>query len=602
MSLLIAYLSSKQHDLGMMLDDPHITLQSYPASYSIHQVLRSAIRKTENQHALIIRNTDVLLLPAFIQQVQAVAAHLDATYRWLVAAAAGRGLDTQFYHAIYNAQQPQLVKFLGIAGLIDIIPDMYLLNLHSLADILPDSATLIPNDKIEKWLIQQGYHKQYLTLYHPALRYATPYLVPYELAQERRTLIRGLVDTPLLEATLNDFNHALETTLIQNCKLPSISIITRTQFKRLPLLRRLLASVSRALRAADAVVECILATDMPIDSIQPIFAELTQAYPYLKLRLAHQAPHHTASRVANLLNGIRTAQNDYVWIIDDDDFIYPSAFQDLRGTLLGEQPLFVVCSSDVLAEEWFFQNDYQAVRTQFRLEKTYHATDWRNVFSGMNPLPICSYITPREFITTRLADFVFQHDLSEDYALLLLLLTAPQLPPIVEITAALVGISVRTAGDNVVNVVDRTHWLAQIYLFLGDLQISSGVASGGQWQLYTLLDKPSDADFGAAQIKNLQDHNTTYRERIVELEAESESLHSLLVGLQIRYASDRHYRRYQRWKDKIQGRKSNRSLASMLQNTRWLQLFRTAFHIGRTAGLLPMFGQFLRWLRRKPRS
>ena len=79
------------------------------------------------------------------------------------------------------------------------------------------------------------------------------------------------------------------------------------------------------------------------------------------------------------------------------------------------------------------------------------------MFSGINKLPICGLAIPRARLEARLRAFEFRHDLSEDYALFLLVLTDPDLPGVHECPKPIAHISIRDS-ENSVLMHDRRPW------------------------------------------------------------------------------------------------------------------------------------------------
>ena len=116
---------------------------------------------------------------------------------------------------------------------------------------------------------------------------------------------------------------------------------------------------------------------------------------------------------------------------------------------------------------------------------TYPASGWREMFSGVNKLPVCALVMPREILIARLRAFKFRHDLSEDYALFLLVLTDPALPALIELPGAFGHISLRPGEVHSVTMTDRRPWACDIALYLADLTRTSTVAGPGQWALLT---------------------------------------------------------------------------------------------------------------------
>src|SRR3546814_10981193 len=105
----------------------------------------------------------------------------------------------------------------------------------------------------------------------------------------------------------------------------SISLVTRTQFSRDYLLRRLLASVTRARQTLGLELEVILTTDIDEQEAQTAHQALKSDFPEVELVLQVNRGLYPNSRVDNLMGGIFSAGKDYIAIVDDDDFEIGSA-------------------------------------------------------------------------------------------------------------------------------------------------------------------------------------------------------------------------------------------------------------------------------------
>jgi hypothetical protein len=145
----------------------------------------------------------------------------------------------------------------------------------------------------------------------------------------------------------------------------------------------------------------------------------------------------------------------------------------------------MVTASTVHDEEWTETPSGRHILSRSAERMTYPASGWREIFSGVNCLPVCALVMPREALIARLDAFTFDHDLSEDYALFLLVLTDPGLPEIVELPGGFGHISLRAHDQHSVTMADRRPWVRDIALYLADLTRSAAVAGPGQWALLT---------------------------------------------------------------------------------------------------------------------
>ena len=140
----------------------------------------------------------------------------------------------------------------------------------------------------------------------------------------------------------SDVCSDLATTIVQcvasRARAPKITILTRTRFQRLHLLRRMLTSISRA-RSAKIPVEIVLSSDAEPAFAKSAFEDLQRSFVNLVLRLRLNPPGEH-SRVTNLLGGVQEASGGYILILDDDDFLDFFAFERLLPAFFaGNRPL-----------------------------------------------------------------------------------------------------------------------------------------------------------------------------------------------------------------------------------------------------------------------
>ena len=313
-------------------------------------------------------------------------------------------------------------------------------------------------------------------------------------------------EDPFAPIARRDLNEAIDGVVENHCDPLSLSIVTRTRFTRPHLLERLLTSITRA-RRDGAEIEVVLSSDAPREACEAALADLKTKFVNLTLRLQHNpAPVYSDgghSRVTNLLAGLRAATGTHVAIMDDDDYVDLFAFGEMqRALFLGARPLMVTGSA-VHGEEWTETPSGRHVLTRSTERMTYPARGWREMFGGVNCLPVCALVMPRTGLIARLDAFAFEHDLSEDYTLFLLLLTDPALPAIVELPGAFGHISLRAQDRHSITMEDRRPWVRDIALYLADLTRSAAVAGPGQWALLTQNETGRDAVTAAIDTKTI---------------------------------------------------------------------------------------------------
>lgn len=480
---------------------------------------------------VLIRNPGLVLDEGLTDRIAAARARLTPLDgRWSLAAAAGLTPRGERVSALYSSASPHLPLNPTPRPLIDALPDLCLIDAAWLRR-LAASGSPLPDSALETAVIAEGYLHDRVALYLPelvagvdgALRARNPLKYRRELEDRLADILPGeeiatlsgrltiepAAAPPDAETPSNEqrpgaagaLSAAVERVVVGFCDPLSLSIVTRTRFTRPHLLERLLASITRA-RRADTRIEVVLSSDAPRETCEAALAGLRPAFPQLTLRLCHN-PAEGHSRVTNLVAGLRAASGAYVALMDDDDYVDLFAFEEMQRTLfLGARPLMVTGSA-VHDEEWTETPSGRHVLGQQSMRASYPASGWRRMFGGVNRLPVCALVMPRERLLARLDAFAFRHDLSEDYALGLLVLTDPELPEVAELPGTFGHISMRRSETQSMMLADRRPWVRDIALYLADLARTPAAAGPGKWAL--LADHhSSDAAIGAKSVAELE--------------------------------------------------------------------------------------------------
>jgi hypothetical protein len=470
----------------------------------------------------VSRNPALVLdpgLPARIAAALEMLAPLSG--RWSLAAAGGLTPSGGRVCALYSSQTPFIPIHRNPQPLTDPLPDLYLIDAAWFRTLAGRNPAL-PDSGFETVIANQGYLDGRVALFTPALtggidgelRPRDPVKLDLDLqdwfadslAGEEIPTLMGPVaigrrpddrkttarDDPRAPTARRDLADAIDRVVEDHCDPLRLSIVTRTRFTRPHLLERLLTSITRA-RRDGAEIEVVLSSDASLKTCKAALADLKTKFVNLTLRLRHNPPPdrrpvHSGgghSRVNNLLAGLRAATGTHVAIMDDDDYVDIFAFDEMqRALFLGARPLMIATSA-VHDEEWVETPGGHHILTRSTERMTYPASGWREMFGGVNRLPVCALVMPRDQLAARLDAFTFGHDLSEDYTLFLLLLTDPALPEIVELPGTFGHISLRAQEQHSITMEDRRPWVRDISLYLADLTRSPAVAGPGQWALLT---------------------------------------------------------------------------------------------------------------------
>ena len=449
----------------------------------------------------LVRNPGLVLDTGLRDRIAAARRRLACLADgWSLAAAGGLTPDGNRVSTLYSSASPHLPLHPEPAPLVDALPDLVLAEAGWLTRLAGRGQSM-PDTALEPILAVEGYLEGRVALYIPELVAGVDGGLwardPLKLRRELQawfgeTLpgdeIPTLTGPVAIEPAADDAGlpvaplaEIIAEVVAGRCDPLALSIVTRTRFDRPHLLRRLLSSITRA-RCDGGSIEVILSSDASRETCEAALEELRADFVNLRLRLCRN-PARGHSRVTNLIAGIRAATADYVAVMDDDDYVDLFAFEEMeRALFLGARPLMVT-GSDVHDEEWIETASGAHVLVAQGTRATYPASEWRRMFGGVNRLPICAMVMPRERLVARLDTFDFRHDLSEDYALHLLVLTDPELPAIVELPGTFGHISIRKDETHSMTLEDRRPWVRDIALYLSDLARSPGTAGPGKWML-----------------------------------------------------------------------------------------------------------------------
>ncbi len=504
---------------------------------------------------LIVRNPGVQLDSNFRHRLHKLTNKFnEIDLNWALIGPTGIELDGNVHSCIYPSATPRLFNSRNIRPIIDSSIDIFIINGSYLSNLDFSDFLEITDSSLPQAIILQGYLDGRISLYSPDLACG---ILGSELGRDHvgheiqlRSFLNGRVVGTVLPTlsgsmklttlpptssrvasrelrALIDLADKIRATTAVHCNRFSLTIVTRTQFKRLHLLHRLLASVVRA-RCADIDLEVLLATDVPADSAEFALDGLRARFPELDIRLTYGDPAKGPSRVSNLVAGIEAARYRYVCIVDDDDYVAASAFAALSTICFIDDEPLVIMASDVVRETWERTPLGRYVITSHQQTATYWPDKWRSMFHGVNQLPICALVAPSDWIRSRVAQFNFKHDLSEDYTLYLLLFTAPDLPRIHELADVFCNISIRDDASNTVTMDDRRPWVRDISNHLATLLLEEGPVASGTVQVLAGTQGVPDRPGAAGELEAVRADNMRLRDMVLGLRREVRALREQL--------------------------------------------------------------------------
>lgn len=514
--------------------------------------MAEVVKNPSVKWVLVSRNFNTIVDDALLNRLDTLLGRI-ARYegRVTLVSGGGLGINDERYCALYSSTEPFIFYNPDLHPIIDTMIDLYFVSADDVRDYI--GANGLANGEIfELALIATGYERKgKCSLYSPDL--SAGINGPFRsrdlslMSEQGSKLARPLtldevlptLSGPLalayrpecdalgrpIPSSLKTLHDAAEAVIEPLLEGPMLSIITRTQFRRMYLLRRLLTSISRA-RIDALPIEIVLSTDIDEKDAAGHLHGLRKEFPHLTINLTvNRRSEH--SRVANLLGGVEGAKGDYIWFMDDDDYVDLFAFKNISSAFFcGARP-FILGDSVLHTERWDTGNAAFPVLAESTFRGEYPGANWRSMFAGVNHLPICGPVIPRDFLLRRIEDFRFDFDLSEDYTLFLLLLSAPDLPPVVNLTKVIAHISIREGDDNSVTALDRTGWTRDISNYLHSLFYGSA-SKGAAWS--SVLKQhaaPVNSEIGG-QIVQLQTALSRKDGQILQLSREIEYLRALV--------------------------------------------------------------------------
>lgn len=208
-------------------------------------------------------------------------------------------------------------------------------------------------------------------------------------------------------------------------KRRTLTIITRTRFRRTRELQRLLVAVSQ-LRSRMKYIDLdhVLMSGSHVPPDLEIPAEVSV--------IVHEGDEQDHDdRFELITRGIQATESDFVWFVDDDDWVFPMAAEKLElvietapagSTLFFDSQQFFPTNASEPADP------FDALHVGSRV----HGREFALSAIGLNRVPFPNVIFHRSQVSQIPRELVEKVSLYEDFALQIMVMASPQFFPIAE--------------------------------------------------------------------------------------------------------------------------------------------------------------------------
>lgn len=276
------------------------------------------------------------------------------------------------------------------------------------------------------------------------------------------------------------FDQALKKSRV---RIPTLTIVCRTQLNRPHLLKRAIDSFSVAATEAPELIDVrvLLITDTDQELLQTQTAKLQQSATGMKLDSMYVPRQDVGySRTRVMHHAFEQIHTDFIWFVDDDDFIFPHAIRLIARLLSPYGNNLVIGDCLRYQEQWITNGDEVRFNEASILGQT-KAHEVAKCFLGDNFTPLCGIIFPVKIMQNQIKNVMALGDYYEDYFFLMLAMTADQVE-LSLLDAVISGISIR-GQENTVNQTDRSHWNESYAEFMGEFLNLPQTGSPLTWNL-----------------------------------------------------------------------------------------------------------------------
>ncbi len=276
---------------------------------------------------------------------------------------------------------------------------------------------------------------------------------------------------------------------IEDAKIrPVVNIVTKTNLRNLNMLKRMLQSVKISRKVVESYIDLkviISINNAGSVDVKKAISEIENAAGSLEIKFIEcdnktpMAPRLYAVKCA--VESVKSADNQFIWIIDDDDFVFPKELKTVSKYL--DSNTIFIGQSESFDETWSADNTFPDISVG--KPGFYNEISYARNYLGDNHVPVCSVIFPAKALEEVFSEHQLLGDYYEDYAMLFL----AQIKYNVQYLPILIA-GVSHHDKNTVFENDRTHWDYSYTTFLSEIT-NAGVVNNSSFELNSTLDNYS---------------------------------------------------------------------------------------------------------------
>lgn len=226
--------------------------------------------------------------------------------------------------------------------------------------------------------------------------------------------------------------------------LKKLSIVVRTRGLRPNLLPRTITSIRYFIACIKNQIDVSFSviTDTPSNELSPEVKKHITDYA--------RTTHHPSSRINLIIHAVnQSIHDDYIWFIDDDDWIFPNKAVELASliSIADSDSMFFIGTRHFKENITDNGSIYSSDNYENKADRYFSPKNWILSFSGTNHIPFCGFIFPPSMLTDIKWEDYGQIDYCEDFLIQLHCIEKSSCIHILD--ELLCGISIRSSGNTV---------------------------------------------------------------------------------------------------------------------------------------------------------